>query len=139
MIWSSVLDIYDFAYHQNADYHQDSRIHHHPLPQRILEQSFSVAWIEEVHTDEHGEWQPAQDPAGQPALRGANAHLSGDAYALTNHMRGLIQDLSQVAAGLLLNQNRGDQELQIGNGHTAAKVGHGRSSSEKRRSRRVRF
>jgi len=78
------------------------------LPQRIPKQVFPVAWVEEIHADEHGEWQRAQDPAGQPALRGANPHLSGDAYALTNHVRSLIQDLSQVAAGLLLNQNRGD-------------------------------
>src|SRR5882762_2685483 len=80
--------------------------------------------MEEVHTDEHGEWQGAQDPSGQPTLRSTNSHLSVDPYALTNHMRSLIQDLSQVAAGLLLNQDRGDQKLQIGNRHTAAKVGH---------------
>src|SRR5258708_4130766 len=81
--------------------------------------------MEKVHTDEHSEWQTAQDPSGQPTLRSSNPHLSVDPYALTNHMRSLIQDLSQVAAGLLLNQNRGDQKLQIGNRHTAAKVGHG--------------
>ena len=40
-------------------------------------------------------------------------------------MRGLVEDLSQVAAGLLLNKNRGDQELQIGNGHTATEIDHG--------------
>ena len=62
--WSLVLDIYN--------HHHDRSVGHHFLPQRILKQIFPVAWIEEVHTDEHGEWQPAQDPAGQPALRGAN-------------------------------------------------------------------
>src|SRR5437879_12759310 len=88
MIWSSVLDIYNFAYHQNADDHQDPCTRHHPLPQRIAKQVFPVTWVEEVHADEHGEWQRAQHPAGQPALRGANPHLSGDAYALTNHEIG---------------------------------------------------
>src|SRR5260221_5688860 len=81
--------------------------------------------MEEVHTDEHAEWQAAQEPSGQPTLRSANPHLSADPYALADHMRSLIQDLSQVAASLLLNQNRGDQKLQVGNRHTAAKVGHG--------------
>src|SRR5207247_6883853 len=113
------------SYQQDADHHHDRSVGHHFLPQRILKQIFPVAWIEEVHSDEHREWQPAQDPAGQPALRGANPELPSYTYALANHVRSLIEDLREITAGLLLNKNRGDQKLKIGDGHKATQVDHG--------------
>ena len=54
----------------------------------------------------------AEHPAGETPLRGANPHLSRDAHALANHVRRLVENLSEVTAGFLLDKNRRDQELQ---------------------------
>src|SRR4029077_4030210 len=105
--------------------HQDPRNSHHFLPQRIHEQYLSVTWLEEVHANEHRKWHSTENPAGQPPLRCANPHLTLDAHALTNHMGSLVENLSQIAAGLFLNQNRRDHELQIGHWHATAEVHHG--------------
>ena len=39
-------------------------------------------------------------------------------------MRSLVKNLSEVTAGLLLDKDRCDQELKIGQRHATAKVNH---------------
>src|SRR5947207_13851245 len=81
--------------------------------------------MEEVHSNEHHEWEQAENRAGDTPLRGANPHLSRDAHALANHARRLVQNLSEITAGFLLDKNRRDQELQVGDRRARPEVEHG--------------
>src|ERR1700733_10108806 len=54
-----------------------------------------------------------------------DADLPLQPETLADDMCTLVEDLSQIAAALLLNQNRGDDQLGVGDGHAVRKVVHG--------------
>jgi hypothetical protein len=65
--------------------------------------------IVKITSREHG-WQAHENPAGNPPMRGKNPHLPLHAEAVPHHARQVVENLRQVAAGLALNQHRGDEE-----------------------------
>ena len=48
--------------------------------------------------------QRQQHVAGEPAVRGVDAHLPQNLEALADHVRQVVEDLGQVAAGLALDR-----------------------------------
>src|SRR5258708_16912875 len=80
--------------------------------------------MHEVHANEHRKWHSAENPAGQPPLRGTNSHLTLDAHALADDMGSFVENLGKISAGLFLNQNRRDHKLKIGHRHATAEADH---------------
>ena len=55
-----------------------------------------------------------ENPAGEAALGGLHANFALDALAFANDVGGAIEDFDQVAAGLTLHHDSGDEDAEIG-------------------------
>ena len=82
--------------------------------------------------------QREQHVAGQPAVRGVDAHLAQDLEALADDVREVLEDLRQVAAGLALDQHGGREEPDVEQRHPHRQVGRARPSAAGRSSARRR-
>src|SRR5215470_1358279 len=94
--------------------------HHRPL--RIVEKDGDILRIQEAEDPQHGDRQRDQDARGEAALRGSNLHVAVDAEAIANHSRQPVEDLGQIASGLLLNHQRRNEETDVDNRHTVGEI-----------------
>ena len=60
--------------------------------------------------------QRQQHVAGEAAVRRVDAHLPLDLEPLAHHVREVVENLRQVAAGVALNQDGGDEEPHVEDG-----------------------
>src|SRR5580698_364950 len=57
--------------------------------------------------------QREQDEGGEAAVRRMHANLPADLESLADHVREVVEDLGQIAAGIPLNQHGGDEEPDV--------------------------
>ena len=73
-----------------------------------------VRGIHERHQHEHHRGEGDQDVPGEATLGGLGLHVLRQANALADHVADVLQHLAQIAAGLTLDQRRGDEEGEVG-------------------------
>ena len=69
--------------------------------------------VDERQRDGQERRQRQQHVSGEAAVRGVDAHLPLDLEALAHHVREVVENLRQVAAGIALNQHGGDEEADV--------------------------
>ena len=82
-------------------------------PMRSREQQLHVLGVDERQRDAERRRQRQQHVAGEAAVRRVHAHLPLDLEALAHDVREVVENLRQVAAGLALDQHRGDEEPHV--------------------------
>src|SRR6266576_4162017 len=105
----------------------------HRLQRETADQQYVSDWVGKQWLDEtpvqgkqrgHDQGRHAhQEHHGQPALRGVYPHLPKDLEALANDIGKVVEDLCQVAAGLALQHDGGDEEFNVDQGHALREVG----------------
>src|SRR5579871_5404262 len=70
--------------------------------------------------------QQSEHETGNAALRSMRHNLPLQAETLTNNVGGLFKNLGKVAAALFLNQDAGDDDAKILDGHAIGHVLKGR-------------
>ena len=95
---------------------------HQLAAERIVKQNAGVARIHQVEQHHHHHRQRAQNPSGQSSLGGLHLDFPLNPQSFSNDEDGAIQNLDQVAAGILLHQDGGHQYPQVGRGHAIQKL-----------------
>ncbi len=87
--------------------------HQHHLAHALAEQQLHVLRVDERQRDGERRRQRQQHVAGEAAVRRVHAHLALDLEALADDVREVVENLRQVAAGVALDQHRGDEEPHV--------------------------
>ena len=85
----------------------------HDVADLVLEEELHVVRIGVEHQDGDGDRDAAQRRGGHPPVRADRADAPAQLEALADHVRQLVQNLGQVAAGALLQQHRGYKEVHV--------------------------
>src|SRR5712692_10581637 len=101
-----------------ADPEEPNRLHHEGNEQRhlahaVLEEQLHVLRVEHRQDDAQRRRQGQQDEGGEAAVRGVHANLPADLESLADHVREVVENLGQIAAGFPLNQHGGDEEPDV--------------------------
>ena len=95
--------------------------HDHLHAQRIHEKSRYLSG-RVVANRAPGSSARRQDPAGDPAVRGNDAHLTLDVEAVANDGRKIVQYLGQVPSRVTLGQDSGHEETRVNQRNALGKV-----------------
>ena len=92
---------------------------------RVGEQRPDEARIHDQHGDHDDGGQAHQQHHGQTSLRGVHPHLAHDLETFANHIRKVIENFGQIAAGFALQHDRGDEEFHVHQRHALGQVHQG--------------
>src|SRR5215472_8588080 len=84
---------------------------------RILKQDLHIIGIDNRDRNGHEDGQRNQDAGSQAALRRSDLNLPINPEAITNDARQSVQNLGQIAASFLLDEQGRDEEAHINHGH----------------------
>jgi hypothetical protein len=63
--------------------------------------------------EEHEDGEKAENPTGKTTLSGVDADLALQADSISKQCRGFVEYLNEIAAGLALNEHRGNKESYV--------------------------
>src|ERR1017187_1899402 len=117
---SSYLDVGQLANHQNAHNLRTDRIREKLDAHRIGPQQPHILRFQNPESDAHYQRQAAQQAGGKPLLRRVRLQFGRHVQALAHQRRKVLQHAHHVGAGLPLQDQRGDEKLQIEQRHPLA-------------------
>src|ERR1017187_5304315 len=129
---SSMSSLSDASPNDLSDDHGSDQVHDCCRPKQLhtdrpAPQNSHAGRIHQVQQETQYDRHQRENPTGETALCSVNANLPLQPETVSNHMSGLFEYLGQVAATLLLNQDRGYQQPDVGNRHPVREVVHGDS------------
>src|SRR5688572_28758621 len=116
------LDLDDLTDPDEPDRLHDDGAHHHHLPHPDREERPHVVGADEHQRDGQECRKSEQHIAGEPAMRGVDAHLAQNLEALSHDIGEVVQDLSEITAGLALDLDRRHEELHVHERHAHGEV-----------------
>ena len=117
--------IRDPADRQQTDDLGDRRVSQKLLAQFVLPQQPDVIGLDdEEHQPDH-QRKRREQAGGKALLRGSGLQLGRQIQAFTDELRQVFEYLHQVRAGLALQDQAGDEEPQIEQGHALAEAVQG--------------
>src|SRR5262249_35192740 len=119
------FDVDDFANDQGPKDLGNEGANAHLDAELVRPQKRHVIGFQVEHEQEQGERQGDEDHAAEPAFPRQGLDLAQDAVALSDYIADLVQNLRQVAAGLPLDQHRGDKKAQVQIGDALTHAFHG--------------
>jgi len=72
-----------------------------------------LRWVEEEQDDSKPEREKGQDYTRKASLRGVGSNLTLQAEPFPYHMGGFVEHLGEVSSALLLDGDRGCDNLEI--------------------------
>src|SRR5580765_4999281 len=103
----------DLANYEIAHRLQDDTDDQHGVPDRIGKQRPDEQRVHEIHPHNDDGRHAHQQQHGEAALRGVDTYLAQDLEALADHVREIIENLGEVAAGLALQHYGRDKEFHV--------------------------
>ena len=94
----------------------------HQPPHVLVEQHAHVLGVDEGQRDRKRRRQGHQHVARHAPVRGVHPHLAENLEPLPDDVREVVEDLGEVAAGLALDQDGGDEEPHVDERHALAQV-----------------
>src|SRR5271170_3222396 len=81
--------------------------------------------VDEIEKDSEDDRKKGKNPSGEASLGSVHANLTLEAEALADDIGGFVEDLGEVSSALFLNEDGGDDDLEILQGDACGKVVHG--------------
>src|SRR6185503_499882 len=107
------LDLDDFANPDVADALHHDRAHQHHLAHALAEEQLHVLRVDEIQGGRERGRQRHQDIAGESAVRRVGADIPLNLEALADDVGEPVENLREVAAGVALDQDGGDEEPDV--------------------------
>jgi hypothetical protein len=85
-----------------------------------MKEKRGVTWADYIDQHKQNDRKQAEYSSGEASLRSAGAHLPFNADSFPNDLSGAVENFSQVAARLFLDEDRGNQKLQVTRRHARA-------------------
>src|ERR1035438_2391741 len=117
---SSYLDIGQLADHQNPHNLRTDRVGEELDAHRIGPQQPHILGLQNPEADAHHQRQAAQQGGRKTLLRGVRLQFRRHVQALAHQSRKVLQHAHHVGARLPLQDERGDEELQVEQRHALA-------------------
>src|ERR1022692_1283401 len=117
---SSYLDIGQLANHQNPHNLRTDRVGEELDAHRISPQQSHILGLQNPEADAHHQRQAAQQAGRKTLLRGVRLQLGRHVQTLAHQSRKVLQHAHHVGARLPLQDERGDEELQVEQRHALA-------------------
>src|SRR3954447_1119241 len=110
---TSHLDLDDPGQPERADGEQHHGHDEHDSAERAAPQGTHIRGVGEGEVGEEHDRQPAEDPAGEPPLRGENLDLPAEPLALAQRVGHRRQQLGEVPADVPLDADRHDHPGEV--------------------------
>src|SRR5208337_1190304 len=98
----------------------------HPEQRGVFQEQAGIRAVHEQHKQKQPRGKAEQDHGLHPPLGGQGLDLAPQLVTLANDMRKLVQELGQVAAGLLLDEHGEHEDLQFQQAGATSQLAEGR-------------
>src|SRR5215470_17679024 len=109
----SDLDLNDPPHDEMADEEATQSVPEHQMTRRPFDHRHEVQRIPHEQDGPDQEWQRGQYEAGKPPLSRHDAYLAQQLEPFTDRVRGVVEDLGEVAADFLRDEHANHENGQV--------------------------
>ena len=115
----SHLDVYDLSHDQETQDNESERRTRHPSTHLFFNKKHHVGSIDEVHHHGDDDRNAGQNSTRHTTMGGDRSNLASQLEALTDQPSELFKNLSEIAAGTFLQDDRCDKKPYVEHRHAS--------------------